>query len=743
MIKTLLLKKVASYADDDGQLIEPLRVNFLFGLNGSGKTTISRFLATPTDEKYSSCQIAWDGSPIKCAVYNRDFVEGNFSESVPGIFTLGEGPIGTKELIKQLTDEIAELERIRDTKTKEIEETDTSIGFKKQLQNHEESYAVKFWEIKQKLNSENSPLLKAVSGVLGSKERFKERVLTESVQNKSELIDKAILTTQSSELFGASVDRATAITQPSFSEILAFETDEILSTVIVGKDNVAISKLIQKLGNSAWFSQGKQYLDVSDGVCPFCQQPLPDNFSKQVEEYFDDTYKRNMGRISSLASRYGTAADQLVTTIQTLVDSKNNFLDVKALGKELTALKATIEINRKKLSEKETTPNSIVTLESLQQLSKNVEAIVGAANQSIREHNTRIDNIKDEKEKLTSKVWKYIVTQLAVDIAAYSKRKDELKGCISAAQSALDDAKKTIVSKTAELSAAEEMLTSIIPTANGINAMLESYGFSSFKLKVDDENKTYQFVRANGEPAFESLSEGEKNFVTFLYFIHTLKGNTDESGHEYDKILVIDDPVSSLDNDVLFLVSTLIRDLFKDIYSGESSIKQLFVLSHNLYFFKEVTYKGGLAKKQTGYWMITKNGNTSKISSHKENPVSSTYEMLWDEVIQADENPSECNTLTLANAMRRIVEYYFRFLGGKDISQFLPQFPDGERQIFKSLISWMNSGSHSAFDDFSATTAIYSAENYLKVFKDLFDKTNQIEHYNMMMKIKTEEESNG
>jgi wobble nucleotide-excising tRNase len=209
-------------------------------------------------------------------------VEGNFSESVPGIFTLGEGPIGTKELIKQLTDEIAELEGIRDTKTKEIEGTDARIGYKKQLQNHEESYAVKFWEIKQKLDRENSPLLKAISGVLGSKERFKERVLSESVQNKSELIDKAILATQSLELFGASVDRATAITQPSFAEMLAFETDEILSTVIVGKDNVAISELIQKLGNSAWFSQGKQYLDVSDGVCPFCQQPLPDDFSKRL-----------------------------------------------------------------------------------------------------------------------------------------------------------------------------------------------------------------------------------------------------------------------------------------------------------------------------------------------------------------------------------------------------------------------------------------------------------------------------
>lgn len=147
MIKTLLLKKVASY-NDEGQLIEPLKVNFLFGLNGSGKTTISRFIASPADDKYSSCQLTWDSSPIKCAIYNRDFVADNFSETVPGIFTLGEGTIETKELIARLTNEIAELEKLKDSKTKELDGTDSCVGYKKQLHNHEDSYAVRFWDIK-------------------------------------------------------------------------------------------------------------------------------------------------------------------------------------------------------------------------------------------------------------------------------------------------------------------------------------------------------------------------------------------------------------------------------------------------------------------------------------------------------------------------------------------------------------------------------------------------------------------
>ena len=82
MIKKLSLKNVASYTDGE-QTVEPLKVNFLFGLNGSGKTTLSRCIASPTDEKYHDCPISWDGFPIKCAVYNRDFVKDNFSETVP------------------------------------------------------------------------------------------------------------------------------------------------------------------------------------------------------------------------------------------------------------------------------------------------------------------------------------------------------------------------------------------------------------------------------------------------------------------------------------------------------------------------------------------------------------------------------------------------------------------------------------------------------------------------------------
>lgn len=743
MIKKILVKNVATY-NYEGQSIEPKKVNFLFGLNGSGKTTISRCIASPTDEKYRECEISWADSRIKCSVYNRDFVRENFSETVPGIFTLGESTIETQNQIKRLTEEISELSETIDKKTKEKDGCDDNAGYIQQLKSHEETYADKFWKIKQKLDQEESPILNALEGVRASKVKFKDKLLSENRVNNSELLSREELERLTAQLFGASADKVELIATPYFDDLLSLENEDILKTVIVGKEDVTIANLIKKLGNSSWFSQGRQYLGLSDGKCPFCQQKLPDNFSQQIEDYFDKTYEADMQKVSDLKNKYGSFAERLVSQLQTLIDTPNDFLNQDSLEKEIALLKVKLQANRTEIGKKISAPNCIIVLDSIKQITENIERLICQANTAIKEHNSRIENIKEERGKLTSQVWKYILMQLSAEIKEYSERETEIENSIKDAKDTISEATNERTIKIRDLRSLEEKLTSIIPTANGINAILENYGFTNFKLDVDDKNKTYQFVRANGEPAFESLSEGEKNFVTFLYFMQMLKGNTDGTGHNENKVLVIDDPVSSLDNDVLFLVSTLIRDLFQNVYRDRGTIKQIFVLSHNLYFFKEVSYDNNnnlLVKGQTGYWMITKANNTSKIIEYGKNPISSTYEMLWDEVIRANKNPMNCNAVTLANTMRRILEYYFSFLGGKNLNKFHFQFLDGDRQVFKSLISWVNSGSHSAFDDFSATTAIYSGEKYLSVFRKLFETTDHLSHYNMMMKIETEEES--
>ncbi len=64
-------------------------------------------------------------------------------------------------------------------------------------------------------------------------------------------------------------------------------------------------------------------------------------------------------------------------------------------------------------------------------------------------------------------------------------------------------------------------------------------------------------MRQDGTVA-DKLSEGERNFIAFLYFYHLVRGSLTDSDVSKDKIVVIDDPVLSMDSSVLFIVSTLV-----------------------------------------------------------------------------------------------------------------------------------------------------------------------------------------
>ena len=71
MIRKIEIEKTPPYIGEK-QTIEPKKINFIFGLNGTGKTTISRFICSPDAANYGDCNLEWNGTPVKSQVYNRD-----------------------------------------------------------------------------------------------------------------------------------------------------------------------------------------------------------------------------------------------------------------------------------------------------------------------------------------------------------------------------------------------------------------------------------------------------------------------------------------------------------------------------------------------------------------------------------------------------------------------------------------------------------------------------------------------
>ena len=115
MIESITIASEATYANTPERLIGLSKLNYLFGSNGTGKTTISRVIADIS--RHSTCSVTWkDGTKLEPLVYNCDFVDRNFYQlaELKGVFTLGEKQLDT---LKKIETAKAEL----DTLTKNIE----------------------------------------------------------------------------------------------------------------------------------------------------------------------------------------------------------------------------------------------------------------------------------------------------------------------------------------------------------------------------------------------------------------------------------------------------------------------------------------------------------------------------------------------------------------------------------------------------------------------------------------------
>ena len=256
--------------------------------------------------------------------------------------------------------------------------------------------------------------------------------------------------------------------------------------------------------------------------------------------------------------------------------------------------------------------------------------------------------------------------------------------------------------------------------------------FSSFSIGEADESHHYRIIRANGEDASRSLSEGEKTFMTFLYFYYLIKGAQTPSGITANRVVVFDDPISSLDSDILYIVSSLIKGVMEEARGENSQIKQVFILTHNVYFHKEISYNRKRHDDRTlpdeSFWLVKKLRQSSVVERCLTNPIRSAYELLWEDV--KSENIS---SVSLQNTLRRILENYFTMWGGMGKDDICALFDGRDKLICQSLFSWVNDGSHSIHDDLYVNHGEQTNEAYLRVFRDIFDKADQLGHYNMMV----------
>ena len=729
MIESITIASTATYGGTPEELGGLSQFNFMFGSNGTGKTTVSRVIADVNN--FPTCRVTWKGgTKLQPMVYSQDFLERNFNQpaELKGVFTLGEKQVDTLTKIATAKTELDALTTKIENLTQGLQGTDGKVGKKAELVALEAGLKDKCWAQKQK---HDAKLKNAFEGYRGNSLKFREKVLQELASNTATLLTLAELEKKAESVFGPTPAPERVVPAVDTAKLLAHETDPILKKRVIGKEDVDIAAMIKKLANSDWVREGRSFYDANDGMCPFCQQNTTEAFAQSVNEYFDETFVIDSKAIDDLATEYATDAARFQQQLTAIIATPSRFLDVEKLKVEKELLYSKIIINSQRLAGKKKESSKVVELESLSSVISAISSLIEAANALITEHNKMIANLSKERNALTAQVWKFVLEELKADLNAYRTARDGLDKAIAAmkAQIATSTAEKG--KKETDIRELEKQTTSIQPTIDGINALLASFGFQGFSLAKAASGTSYKLIRSDGSDAKATLSEGEKSFVTFLYFYHFLKGSESDSGMTTDRVVVFDDPVSSLDSDILFIVSSLIKGLFDEVRAGTGHIKQIFILTHNVYFHKEVTFnpnRRDVAMNEETFWVVRKPNLISKIEKHPSNPIKTSYELLWSEVRNSDRS-----NLTIQNMLRRILENYFKILGGIDTDKISAMFEGKEKIICKSLFSWVNYGSHYTLDDLYVTIDSSMVENYLKVFRAIFDKAGHISHYKMMM----------
>lgn len=734
MIKTIKLKNCATYLSEGTSIENCQKINFFYGPNGSGKSTISNFLQDPTDLLYRECIIEWENdTTVDIMVYNRRFRERNFKENIAGVFTLGQATI----------EDIRALEEMKEQRAKKNEDyTTRGNTLQKKLQ-EEIAYKATFrdtvWE--RILKPNEADFQEAFSGFRNNKERFRDEVLRRYQISHSSTETRDALLVRAKTLFARKPEKCPIIPfvlDNIVEQIAEIETAAIWSKVIVGNRDLPIGRLIEVLDNADWVSQGRKHLR-EDGICPFCQkQTITDELKNQLDAFFSGEYEQDVSLIKQFIGQYSSYTDELLSRIKTLRTSLGSY---PAAGIEASKIDSIIELlngyfskNKAEMLIKEKEPGRIISLTETAATTSSMKQLVINGNAAVTKHNEMVDNYTSEKDTLVADIWVFLMDENEALIAGYLNDIETFTKAKKGIQKGIDVCKQQLDDLDGKIVEAGKNITSVQPTVDEINRSLKSYGFTNFKIVPSPaQPNAYQIQRMDGTLATNTLSEGEETFISFLYFLQFAKGSIDVAKVSNRKVLVLDDPICSLDSTVLYIVSSLVKGLIKDVREGNSDVEQIFILTHNVFFHKETAFIDRRTEvcNDIHFWIISKDNNISTIKAYeRNNPIKTSYELLWEEL----KSNTNASLITTQNIMRRILENYFSILGKTKDDTIVDSFSTiEEKMICRSLLSWINDGSHTIPDDLYIDSYTDSIDRYKQIFKEVFFKMGHEAHYKMMM----------
>lgn len=565
--------------------IPPFRqFNLVYGFNGSGKSTLSRLFACLEAGKHHgdlptgcSFEIALDGGATFKApnalggleshvrVFNQDFIARNL-----------EWKEGRASSIFYISEEQSDLAAELRAAQQALEEKERSRDADKQIADEREKTLKSY-------RTERAKLV-AASLHLGNR-RYEARQL----ENDYEKLPYDKGSRLEAEALTARVNVARLTAPPSDLKAIAIDVDGIRETVEGARHFAELSigtVVLDEMENHPsmvpWLKTGYDYHSANDlETCLLCGNPISDARQKKLAQALDDRLSRLLGDLKDAGARAST----LLTEIRSASEAwpKTAELEVQLAERYDAALRNTdtflndfvpvIEEAFRVLSARVEQPTTAIThnLPSPDEIaarSKALKEAIAVQNAVIGEHNEASADFAKRQDDAREAIKKHYLAEGHDTYAPLKNSLTEANGRVSCFEEEI----RKLEGDIAELSA---KVRTHGPAADQITKLVRAYlGHGELTIFATDDG--YELRRHNkivkGPP-----SEGEKTAIALCYFISSLEA---DGRSLKDLILVIDDPISSLDTKAMNYACSLIR-------SRLTGAAQLFILTHNQHCMNE------------------------------------------------------------------------------------------------------------------------------------------------------------
>lgn len=682
-----------------------------YGHNGSGKSTVAELLLSLADSS-SATGVVWEDekghkttvraggtSPSPhMAVYTRRWVDENLSAFLDGasaaaIVTLGKEAIDAKGEEERL---VWEVERLQS----EAREA------KKSQETAEKKLKALTKEVQERIISE----LQTFDYQHFTRNRYSIPKIEESLRTYKGAFPDATSHTEALQRLGEgapSVVAELSVPPSAVASDLAVLADLLSET----PTRVAIGALEESPAAQAWVEQGLQ-LHAETDECLFCAAVITPERRAQLARHFDESWLDIRGRTKRLKAAV-TQEKTALTTWFTLIPDSTKFasdlqaayaLAVERLAAEVSERVSTYEGVEASLELKVADPSSTPVPPEWTVLGSPPSTTV--LTQAISEHNQQV---RDHAE-LSADRKKTVLDHIVGSQAEAFRDLDGQVTTHAAKASASAKAAQLAEKKLDEVRQAKFTTKDMADTLT--RDLARVYGKDHISVAVTEDGKSYA-CRRGDEPGTD-LSDGERTTLSLLYFLRNLEDQQTPGVNKAQRIVVIDDPSSSLDREALFATHQWLFDTLE-------KFGQYIVLTHDFGLLRLflLSYKGMWGKSMKAirdqdpselqfprvsfleiYATTTIGDRTSKVGALPQVMVKNTseYTYLFSMVMTGILDSQDHDRLfLLPNAARRVIEIFASYKAPHrtDFAQqleVLVQAQPGEP--FRDVFTFCNKHSH-------------------------------------------------